>query len=131
MPCRQFATGSILASVLIYATAITELAIPLQLAVLRLRRIGVIVAMSFHTLVSFDLDQHFYDFTAVLLPLFALFLATDALAELGRRRLDRRVALLATAAVLALIVGGAASRHPAYPSGRADRCLACVPSCCP
>jgi hypothetical protein len=75
------APGSPAAVGAIWLTAATEVAIVLLLLVRRTRRVGVILGSAFHLLVSFDLDQHFYDFTAVLLPLFALFLPPAAFAS--------------------------------------------------
>jgi hypothetical protein len=39
----------------------------------RLRGWGAVVGTLFHTIISFDLNQHFFDFTSVLFPLFFLF----------------------------------------------------------
>jgi hypothetical protein len=41
------------------------------------RHAGVLLGLAFHGLVSLDVAQHFYDFTAVLLALFVLFLSED------------------------------------------------------
>jgi hypothetical protein len=67
------------------ATALIELAVPVLLILRRTRRYGVILGYLFHLLISFDLGQHFYDFTAVLFALFALFLAPESLAGFERR----------------------------------------------
>ncbi len=56
------------------AAAGIELAVVPLLLFRRTRAAGVALGMCFHLLISFDLDQHFYDFTAVLLALFTLFL---------------------------------------------------------
>lgn len=69
-------------------TALVELSVPVLLMIPRTRRWGVMLGMAFHGLISFDLDQHFFDFTSLLLALFGLFLA-DETAE----RLDGRVRL--------------------------------------
>jgi len=62
--------------------------------------------MAFHTLISFDLDQHFYDFTSLLFALFGLFLPEEATGRLGERagRL-RPPALAAVAGLLAVLLG--------------------------
>lgn len=67
------------------ATAGIELLIPLLLVVPRTRRLGVLVGIAFHGLLTLDLDQHFHDFTSVLLVLFLLFLDERSLATLERR----------------------------------------------
>jgi hypothetical protein len=67
----------------IWGTVLIESAIPVLLMVRRLRSWGVVVGTLFHTVISFDLNQHFFDFTSVLLPLFLLFAPTMA------QRIDR------------------------------------------
>ena len=67
---------------LILGPVMTELSVPLLLAFARTRRIGVLVALGFHTVISLDLDQHFYDFTAALVMLLCLFLPDSTLADL-------------------------------------------------
>lgn len=62
------------ASASIWLTAGVETSIPILLMFRRPRYAGVLVGTGFHTLISFDLNQHFYDFTAVLVALFFLFL---------------------------------------------------------
>ena len=57
----------------IVASAAVELSVPMMLLIRPLRRIGVLVAMTFHLVLALDRLQHFYDFTLVLLPLFLLF----------------------------------------------------------
>lgn len=58
----------------IFATAATELAIPILLIRRRTRAIGVVVALVFHGLLALDRTHEFFDFSAVLLALFVLFL---------------------------------------------------------
>ena len=60
--------------VVAWGSAGVELAVPILLLIPRARRWGVVLAVIFHGLISLDLQQHFYDFTAVLLALFVLFL---------------------------------------------------------
>ncbi|MGF1668448.1 MAG: hypothetical protein ACFCVC_19470 [Acidimicrobiia bacterium] len=60
-------------TVALLAAAI-ELAVPVLLLVRRTRPYGVMLGFAFHFAISLDLHQHFYDFTAVLLALFTLFI---------------------------------------------------------
>lgn len=90
--------------VAIWTTLIVELSVPLLLLWRRARWFGVLLGTSFHTLISFDLGQHFYDFTSVLLPLFFLFLPDMSVeriaAAFGRiSPIDRRI----SASVLAWV----------------------------
>ncbi|WP_110183386.1 hypothetical protein [Nocardioides solisilvae] len=115
-------TSGLLPLLAVWGPAAVELAVPALLLLPRTRRAGVLLAMAFHTFLSLDLGQHFYDFTAVLLPLFALFLADPFFARLdslggvvgrrGRRLLRTGVvvvgATVTAANVLPLTVGSAA-----------------------
>jgi hypothetical protein len=74
-----------LAAVLPWLVVVTELAVPVLLVLRRTRWAGVLLAATFHTAISLDLGQHFYDFTAVLLALFVLFLPE----EWSRSAVDR------------------------------------------
>ena len=69
--------GSAGATAVIVATVLAEAAIPLLLVMPLTRHAGVLLGVAFHGLLSLDLAQHFYDFTAVLLALFVLFLSED------------------------------------------------------
>jgi hypothetical protein len=84
-----FDTHSPFAWLLVAGPVMTEMSVPILLAFTRTRRIGVLVALTFHTIISADLDQHFYDFTAALVMLLCLFLPESTLRELeagaGRR----------------------------------------------
>ena len=62
---------------LIVATVLAEASIPALLVMPRTRHAGVLLGLAFHGLISLDVAQHFYDFTAVLLALFVLFLSED------------------------------------------------------
>ena len=93
-----------LARLAIWATAAIELAVVPLLLLRRTRYWGVVLGSSFHVLISFDLAQHFYDFTAVLLPLFALFLPNTML---GTFRLAPAVLTDLVKRVLALVAVGA------------------------
>jgi hypothetical protein len=108
-----FPTDSPIAWLTIAGPMLTELSVPLLLAFSRTRRIGVLVALTFHTVISLDLDQHFYDFTAALVMLLCLFLPEPTMAalEASATRRPRIVAvglaislLLVVAAVLPQVV---------------------------
>lgn len=73
------------ATLVIWATVAIELSVPLLLVVRRTRYWGVLVGSGFHILISFDLLQHFYDFTSVLLPLFLLVLPDETIALIAER----------------------------------------------
>ena len=81
-----FPTDSPIAWLTIAGPMLTELSVPLLLAFSRTRRIGVLVALTFHTVISLDLDQHFYDFTAALVMLLCLFLPEPTVAALEAER---------------------------------------------
>ncbi|WP_210438150.1 hypothetical protein [Nocardioides xinjiangensis] len=63
-----------LRAVAIIGPVLTELSVPVLLAFSRTRRAGVLLALIFHTIISLDVGQHFYDFTAALVALLCLFL---------------------------------------------------------
>ncbi len=65
------------ATALIVATVLAEASIPVLLVMPLTRHAGVLLGLAFHGLISLDVAQHFYDFTAVLLALFVLFLSED------------------------------------------------------
>ena len=54
--------------------ATVELSVVLLLLARRTRRWGVLLGMTFHWVLAFDLAQHFWDFSAVLFAAFLLFL---------------------------------------------------------
>lgn len=58
----------------IWVTAAVELSMVPLLVWRRTRWLAVVLGTLFHGLISLDLDQHFYDFTAVLIFLFAAFI---------------------------------------------------------
>ena len=62
----------------IVGTALVELSIPVLLVVPRSRRVGVVVALGFHTLVAIDHSHQFFDFSSLLFALFVLFLPEGA-----------------------------------------------------
>jgi hypothetical protein len=82
-------------------TAAIELSVPILLAITRTRHWGVLLGYTFHFAITFDLNQHFYDFTSVLFMLFILFIPTTA------ARLERHVAA-AMSPVRQIVVAGAA-----------------------
>lgn len=100
-----FDDGSLLGTVLVVGTVTTEMSVPVLLAFTRTRRAGVLLALVFHSLISLDFAQHFYDFTAALVVLLCLFLpevTTSGLdARAARRSGLRTVALAAAATVVA------------------------------
>ena len=65
------------AHVLPFLVLAIELAVPMLLLGRRTRAVGIALAITFHVLISWDLDQHFYDFTAVLAALFTLFAGAE------------------------------------------------------
>ncbi len=89
--------------------ALSVLAAAIELAVVplllfrRTRGLGVAVAMVFHLFISFDLDQHFYDFTAVLLALFTLFLSDETLDRLAGWRPGERLKGLLPGVLVAFV----------------------------
>ena len=96
--------------VLIWATVVIEASVPIILLWRRTRYVGVLLGTVFHTLISFDLDQHFYDFTTVLIALFVLFLPDQSieslaaqLAEISRRKLVPGGLLVGMLGVLVLM----------------------------
>ena len=97
-------TDSPLAWLLVLGPVLTELSVPFLLAFGRTRRIGVLVALVFHTVISVDLDQHFYDFTAALVVLLCLFLPESTLADLEASAARRTKSLVAAMAICLVLV---------------------------
>lgn len=60
--------------VVIYATVVVELSVPVLLIWPRTRRFGVVVALVFHALLAVDRSHQFFDFSSLLFALFVLFL---------------------------------------------------------
>jgi Vitamin K-dependent gamma-carboxylase len=116
------AAGSPVATLAAWAPAAIELSVPLLLLVPATRRAGVLLAVGFHTLLSFDLAQHFYDFTAVLLPLFLLFLDDSVFERIdgwGRVGAFRARTLLRGAVLFVGITVTAANVLPESPAAAA------------
>ncbi len=78
-------TASPLAHMATWLTVAAELSVVPLLIWKRTRWLGVLVGSVFHGLISLDLGQHFYDFTAVLYFLFAGFIEIDEEAAAGAR----------------------------------------------
>lgn len=98
-----------LAQLAVWGPTLTELAVPVLLLCRPLRPLGVLVATFFHSSISYDIHQHFYDFSALLLPLFFLFApartATSVAESFARLPLAlRNVAFHAFAACGGLLV---------------------------
>lgn len=70
------------AMAVIVATVLIEVSVPILLSIPRTRRLGALLGIVFHSVISLDLGQHFYDFTAVLLLLFGLFLDDETVERL-------------------------------------------------
>jgi hypothetical protein len=97
------------ASIAIWTTVLVELSVPILLIVRRTRYWGVALGTVFHVLISFDLSQHFFDFTSVLVALFMLFLPDESIERLESRQgriaeATRRRALLMWVMITALLV---------------------------
>jgi hypothetical protein len=88
----------------IVGTVMTEMSVPILLAFARTRRIGVLVALVFHTIISLDYDQHFFDFTAVLVMLLCLFLPESTLTGLEAKAARRSLGLTVGVTMCLLIV---------------------------
>ena len=80
-----FASSSPAAWVSIAGPVLVELSVPVLLLLGRTRRAGVLLAFVFHTVISLDFDQNFYDFTSVLMLLLCLFLPEETLSDWERR----------------------------------------------
>jgi hypothetical protein len=110
-----FESERFMATVAIAGPVLTELSVPVLLAFTRTRRLGVLLAMVFHSLISLDFDQHFYDFTAVLIVLLCLFLPETTTSTLEARA-SRSSRLGVVAAVLAAVTVVASLLPPALPA---------------
>jgi hypothetical protein len=106
-------SGGVGAFGLAAATTIIELAVPILLVVKRTRVYGVMLGFSFHYLISLDLGQHFYDFTALLFALFTLFIDDSVTARWERnlRRHQPTLLTLAVASVLLTVAAVVAGRY--------------------
>ena len=77
--------ASLLRTLVVWLTAGVELLIVPLLLIRRTRYAGVVLATVFHVLISFDLNQHFYDFTSILIALLVCFLPDDSVARLHQQ----------------------------------------------
>lgn len=96
--------------------ATVELSVPVLLLVPRTRRWGVLLAMTFHWFLALDLDQHFWDFTAVLFAAFLLFL-DDGQTEALLGRAGRAVVRVRRSVRLLLVTAGIGAAALATASG--------------
>jgi hypothetical protein len=85
----------------------TETSVPILLAFTRTRRAGVLLALCFHTVISLDLDQHFYDFTSVLIVLLCLFLPEETTADLEARAARMSLSFAGALAICVVVVATA------------------------
>jgi hypothetical protein len=90
----------------VWGTALVELSIVPMLLMRRTRYFAVLLALGFHILISFDLSQHFYDFTAVLLAFLVLFLPEETSIRIQSTlcRIKARALPLMVCLVLAFLV---------------------------
>ena len=116
-----FAHTSPVAWMTIAGPMLVELSVPFLLAFSRTRRIGVLLALCFHTAISADLDQHFYDFTAVLVMLLCLFLPESTTADLEARAGRRSAPFAIAVAICAVLVAAAVLPASAATDARAPR----------
>ncbi len=120
-----FGSDSILGTLAVAGPVLTELSVPVLLAFTRTRRAGVLLALVFHSLISLDLDQHFYDFTAALVMLLCLFLPDDTTAALeARAARPSRLCVIAITVAMAIVV--ASLMPPVLPAVLVVRLLALV-----
>lgn len=120
-----FDGDSLVGTLAIAGPVMTELSVPVLLAFGRTRRAGVLLALVFHSIISLDLDQHFYDFTAVLVVLLCLFLPESTTSDLERRA-ARRSPVHVVAVVTAGVLVAASLLPPTLPTIVVLRLLAFV-----
>ena len=94
---------SVPATLLPFVVVGVEVAIPVLLLRSSTRFAGVVLGLAFHGLISFDLGQHFYDFTAVMFPLLLLWSHGDRLDRLGEY-LPERTQLVAGVTLVLFVV---------------------------
>ncbi|MEZ5343257.1 MAG: hypothetical protein R2706_18000 [Acidimicrobiales bacterium] len=127
----QISTGGSLALATAILSATIEVSVPILLAVPVTRRVGVTLAVIFHSIIALDLGQHFFDFTLVLVPLFLLFTPPGVLTDIDRwwRRvtafLTRRAAMVvigwAVAVIVTTMLPSATASSPSPESARGSR----------
>ena len=99
--------GAAAAVLPIAVTLVVELSVPVLLLVPRTRALGVAVGAAFHYVISLDIGQHFYDFTAVIFVGLAAFAHADVTGSVGawfHRRRSTAVVLTAVCALLLALV---------------------------
>lgn len=99
--------GGTLATLTVLGAVLIELSVPVLLVIPRTRGLGVALAAVFHYVISLDLGQHFYDFTAVIFVGLAAFAHDDVTAPIGtwfRRRRGTAVVLTTVWALLLAFV---------------------------
>lgn len=99
----KFGSGGALAGAPGWGSALIEISVVPLLSFARTRFVGITVAMVFHFAISLDFDQHFFDFTAVLLALFTLFLSDGTLDRLSAWQPSERLRGLFPGLLLALV----------------------------
>ena len=110
-----FDGASPMGMIAIAGPVVTELSVPILLAFTRTRRAGVLLALVFHSIISLDLGQHFYDFTAALVVLLCLFLPESTTSSFEDRA-SRPTRLRSVALVVAWIVVLASLVPPVLPT---------------
>lgn len=110
LPTMGTGAAAVLLAVLV---ATIELSVPILLLRPVTRRWGILLAYGFHIVIAFDLDQHFYDFTAIVLLLVTLFWTDADLA--AAEQLSRRWPIMAWA----VAVGAAGLSVASLASGQA------------
>ena len=111
----NFDGDSPMGMVAIAGPVLTELSVPILLAFTRTRRAGVLLALVFHSIISLDLGQHFYDFTAALVVLLCLFLPESTTSSF-EARVARPSLLRSVALVVAWMVVVASLLPPVLPT---------------
>ncbi|MBD3913392.1 hypothetical protein [Nocardioides hwasunensis] len=94
-----------LARIAVAGPVLTELSVPVLLAFSRTRHAGVLLALIFHSVISLDLDQHFYDFTSALAVLLCLFLPESTTTRLEERATRPSLVRHVTVVLAAVLVG--------------------------
>lgn len=88
----------------VWGPLLTELSIPVLLSIRRTRHRAVVGALAFHWLVGLDVARHFWDFSAVLIPLYLLFFPNEFWDKLSARW-DDSVSIIRRQILLVLITG--------------------------
>lgn len=98
-----------LARLLPFAVSLTELSIPILLIGRKTRTCGVLIGLSFHSLIALDHLHLFLDFSSVLAALFALFLpdrfAWSAIKFIGTKGKILSIAWMVFAVVVLVALG--------------------------